>query len=198
VERKIIMKDNIKELEEKILKDAREEADTLVSRAKKAKERILQQAWKEEKEIKEEAKREGESLFEKEKVRVSAKKEIDKKKGLFTLRKKIFKKLHEDLSERLISMLKDGELNDWIKSSCNEVIKKEKEVVLVSAEENLNHLKKICKGMKGLKFKSESMTDGFLLRGEKEEYDFRFSLLAENIVKKNISMVVDKLEGNDG
>lgn len=192
------MKDNIKELEEKILKDAREEADTLVSRAKKARERILQQARSEAKEIKEQAKKEGEALFEKEEAKVSAKKEIDKKKSLFSLRRKIFDKLHEDISEKLLSMLKKGELNDWIKSSCKEIIKEEKEVALVSSEENLSHLRKICKGVKGLSFKSESMLDGFLLRGEKNEYDFRFSLLAEKIIKENMSIVVDELGVIDG
>lgn len=192
------MKDDISELKEKIIGNARKEAGNLLSRAKKAEGRILIQAREEEKKMKEEAEKKGKSLFEKEKARMISKKKMDEKKDFFSLRNKLFELLHKDLEEELVLMLKNGKLDNWIKSCCNEVIGEEKEVVLVSREEDLGGFKKICREIKGLSFSSEPMMSGFLIRSGENEYDFRFSLLADNIIKQNMKIIAVKLGVTSG
>jgi vacuolar-type H+-ATPase subunit E/Vma4 len=192
------MKNDIKELKEKIVGDAKKEAEVLLSRAKKAEERILIQAREEEKKIKEEAEKKGKSLYEKENARIISKKKIDEKKEFFYLRNKLFEMLRKDLEEKLILMLKDGKLDDWIKSCCSNVTKEEKEAVLVAREADLRNFKKICGGIESLKFASEPIAAGFLIRSEESEYDFRFSLLADNIIKQNMKIIAVKLGVTSG
>ncbi len=187
------MKDNIKELKEKIIGSAREEAENLISRSKKAEERILIQAREKEKKIKEEAEKKGKLLFEKEKARMVSKKKMDEKKEFFYLRKKLFELLRKDLAENLVLMFKDGKLDSWIKSCCRDIIKKEKKALLVVREADLRNFKKICSGIEALSFDCEPMLSGFLIRSGKNEYDFRFSLLANNILKQNIKVIAAKL-----
>ena len=192
------MKKDINELKEKIIGNAEKEAENLLSRAMKVEKRILIQAREEEKKIKEAAEKKGKSLFEKEKTRINSKKKNDEKKEFFSLRNKLFELLHKDLEEKLVLMLKTGKLNDWLKSCCEEIIKEEKEVTLVAREKDLGDLKKICKGLNGLKFAPEPVTGGFLIRGRENEYDFRFSVLSSNILKQNMKMVADKLGVSSG
>jgi vacuolar-type H+-ATPase subunit E/Vma4 len=192
------MKNDIKQLKEKIIGDAKKEAKSLLSRAKKAEGRILIQAKEEEKKIKEEAEKKGKFLFEKEKTRIVSKKKMDEKKGFFYLRNKLFGLLRKDLEEKLVLMLKDGKLENWIKSCCNDVIKEEKNAVLVAREKDLDIFKKICSGIKGLDFTGEPITDGFLIRSEEKEYDFRFSLIADNIIKQNMKIIAAKLGVKSG
>jgi vacuolar-type H+-ATPase subunit E/Vma4 len=187
------MKDDIKELKEKILSSARKEAENLLSRSKKAEERILVQAKEEEKKIKEEAEKKGKALFEKEKARMTSKRKMDEKKEFLSLRNRLFELLHEDLEQELVSMFKNGKLDGWIRSSAGEVVSEEKKVVLVAGEKDLDNYKKICRGMEGLSFSGEPGMSGFLMRSEKNEYDFRFSLLADKIIKQNKKIIAVKL-----
>jgi vacuolar-type H+-ATPase subunit E/Vma4 len=192
------MKDNIKELKEKIIGSARKEAENLISRSKKAEERILIQAREEEKKIKEAAEKTGKSLFEKEKARMTSKKKMDDKKEFLSLRNRLFELVLEDLEEELVSMFKSGKLDGWIRSCASDVVGEEKKIALVAREEDLDNLKKICRGIEGLSFSDEPIMSGFLMRSEKNEYDFRFSLLSSNIVKKNIKMISGKLGVTSG
>jgi vacuolar-type H+-ATPase subunit E/Vma4 len=187
------MKNDINELKEKIISNAKNEAESLLSRAKKAEGRILIQAREEEKKIKEEAEKKGKLLFEKEKTRMVSKKKMDEKKEFFHLRNKLFELLRKDLEENLVLMFKDGELDSWIKSCCRDVIEKEKKALLVVRKVDLRNFKKICSGIESLNFASEPITAGFLIRSGENEYDFRFSLLANNILKQNIKIIAAKL-----
>jgi len=192
------MKKDVNELKEKIIGNARKEAESLLSRAKKAEVRILTQAREEEKKIKEEAEKKRKSLFEKEKTRIVSKKNMDEKKDIFLLRNKLFELLHEDLEGKLILMLKDSKLDNWVRSCCYEIIKEEKEIVLVAREEDLSVFKKICRGISDLNFAGEPMMSGFLIRSGESEYDFRFSLLADNIIKQNMKIIAVKLGVKSG
>ncbi len=192
------MKNNINELREKIISNAEEEAEVLLSRAQKAKERVLKQAKEEEEKIKKEAEERGKLLFEKEKSRIVSKKKMNDKKEFFTLRKQLFELLHTDLEKKLISMLKKSELDNWIKSCCEEVLKIEKEASFVADKEYIGNFKKICKGIEGLNFESEAIEAGFLIRGRDDEYDFRFFLIAGNILRQNMKIIADKLGVSDG
>jgi len=192
------MKNNINELKEKIIGSAKEEAATVLSRAGKAKERILNQAKEEEKKIKEEAEERGKILFEKEKSRIISKEKMDKKKELLVLRKQLFDLLFADLEKELSSMLKKGKLDSWIVSCCKEILKKEEEISFVAEEEYINYFEEICKNMKNIKFAGESIKAGFLIIGKDNEYDFRFSVLAGNIIKQNMKMIAVKLGVNNG
>jgi len=192
------MKNDINELKEKIIGNARKEAESLLSRAKKAEGRILIQAREEEKKIKDEAEKKGKFLFEKEKTRMISKKKMDEKKDFFSLRNKLFELLRKDLEEKLVLMLKDGELDNWIESCCSDIIQKEKEALLVVREADLGSFKKICRGIEGLNFAGEPMMSGFLIRSGENEYDFRFSLLADNIIKQNMKIIAVKLGVTSG
>jgi len=192
------MKNNINELREKIINSAEEEAEVLLSRAQKAKERVLKQAKEEEEKIKKGAEERGKLLFEKEESRIISKKKMNDKKDFFALRKQLFELLYTDLEKKLISMLKKSKLDNWIKSCCEEVLKIEKEASFVSGEEYIVYFRKICKGIEGLNFESEPMEAGFLIRGKDDEYDFRFSLIAGNIIKQNMKIIADKLGVSNG
>jgi len=95
-------------------------------------------------------------------------------------------------------MLKKSELDNWIKSCCEEVLKIEKEASFVADKEYIGNFKKICKGIEGLNFESEAIEAGFLIRGRDDEYDFRFFLIAGNILRQNMKIIADKLGVSDG
>jgi vacuolar-type H+-ATPase subunit E/Vma4 len=192
------MKNDINELKEKIIGNAKKEAESLLSRAKKAEQRILIQAKEEDKKIREEAEKKGKLLFEKEKAKIISKKKIDEKKDFFALRNKLFELLRKDLEEKLVLMLKDGKLDNWIKSCASEVVDEEKKAVLVAKEKDLANFKKICGGIEGLSFSYEPILSGFLIRSEESEYDFRFSLLADNIIKQNMKIIAVRLGVKSG
>jgi vacuolar-type H+-ATPase subunit E/Vma4 len=192
------MKNDINELKEKLIGNAKKEAENLLSRSKKAEERILIQAREEEKKIKEEAEKKGKFLFEKEKARMISKKKMDEKKDFFSLRNKLFELLRKDLEGKLVLMLKSGKLDGWIKSCCSGIVGEEKEVILVARKEDLDIYKKICRGIEGLNFAGEPITPGFLIRSGENEYDFRFPILADNIIKQNTKIIAAKLGVTSG
>ncbi len=188
------MKKGIKELEKKILDRAYEEAEQLVSKTKKARERIIRMAREEAKEIEGEAKRKGEKNFEIEKKRIKSEKAIDERKGILIMHQKIFERLTLDLEEQLFEMLKNNEFNDWIKAKCEEIIRIEKDKMLfVAREEDMDIYKEIVDGIENISLIIEPIGPGFLLRGEKNEYDFRFRLLSQNLIHEHRKMVMSIL-----
>jgi len=192
------MKKDIEELKEKIISNAEKEAETNLSRARKAKKRILQKAEDEVKKIKEEADEKGRSLFEKEKSRIKSKKKMDKQKEKLGLRKQLVELVKLDLEKALLSMLKNGKLNAWILSRCKELLKEEEKFSLIADKERIDYLRKICKGLNGISISEEKIKSGFLIRGKNNEYDFRFSVLAENIIKQKMGMIIDKIGVDHG
>ncbi|MEO0294147.1 MAG: hypothetical protein ABIN61_08025 [candidate division WOR-3 bacterium] len=192
------MKENINELKEKIISNARKEAEIILQRAEKVRERILTQAREEEKKVKEEAEKKGKSLFEKGKEKFFFRKKINERKGILFLRKQLFEMLQNDLIEKLTSMFKEGKLNSWIRISCERIAKEEGEIVLVAKEEELDRFKNICDGIKGLSFSPRSIIGGFLIIGKESEYDFRFSTIANKIIKQNMRKIADKLGVRSG
>lgn len=193
------MKKGIKELEKKILDKAYDEANQLVSKAKKAKGRIIEIAREEAREIEEEAQNKGKKLLGIEKKRISSEKMIDEKKEYLTIRQKIIECLKEDLEKKFIEMLKNNEFREWVKSKCKEIIHTEKEkMVLVTREGDKKIYKEIVKELENLSLIIEPIESGFLLRGEKTEYDFRFNILAENLICENKNMIVSILCEENG
>lgn len=193
------MKKGIKELEKRLLDKAYEEAKKSVSKAKKARGRIIKQAREKAKEIEEEATKKGKRMLEVEKKRISSEKTIDEKKEYLMLRQRIFKRLREDLEKKFTEMLKKGEFNDWIKSKCKEITHTEKErMFFITREKDKEIYKEIVKGIENLSLKIESIEPGFLLRGEKREYDFRLHLLVENLVHENRKMIISVLGKENG
>lgn len=193
------MKKGIKELEKKILDKAYDEATQLVSKAKKAKGRIIKIAREEAREIEEEAQNKGKKLLGIEKKRISSEKMIDEKKEYLTIRQKIIECLKEDLEKKFIEMLKNNEFREWVKSKCKEIIHTEKEkMVLVTREVDKKIYEEIVKELENLSLIIEPIESGFLLRGEKTEYDFRFNILAENLICENKNMIVSILCEENG
>jgi len=193
------MKKGIKELEKKILNKAYDEATQLVSKAKKAKGRIIKIAREEAREIEEEAQNKGKKLLGIEKKRISSEKMIDEKKEYLTIRQKIIECLKEDLEKKFIEMLKNNEFREWVKSKCKEIIHTEKEkMVLVTREGDKKIYEEIVKELENLSLIIEPIESGFLLRGEKTEYDFRFNILAENLICENKNMIVSILCEENG
>jgi len=193
------MKKGIKELEKKILDKAYDEANQLVSKAKKAKGRIIKIAREEAREIEEEAQNKGKKLLGIEKKRISSEKMIDEKKEYLTIRQKIIECLKEDLEKKFIEMLKNNEFREWVKSKCKEIIHTEKEkMVLVTREGDKKIYEEIVKELENLSLIIEPIESGFLLRGEKTEYDFRFNILAENLICENKNMIVSILCEENG
>ncbi|MBA7677161.1 MAG: hypothetical protein E3J23_03375 [Candidatus Stahlbacteria bacterium] len=193
------MKKGIKELEKKILDKAYDEATQLVSKAKKAKGRIIKIAREEAREIEEEAQNKGKKLLGIEKKRISSEKMIDEKKEYLTIRQKIIECLKEDLEKKFIEMLKNNEFREWVKSKCKEIIHTEKEkMVLVTREGDKKIYEEIVKELENLSLIIEPIESGFLLRGEKTEYDFRFNILAENLICENKNMIVSILCEENG
>ncbi|MCK4321054.1 hypothetical protein KAX08_00850 [candidate division WOR-3 bacterium] len=193
------MKKGIKELEKKILDKAYDEANQLVSKAKKAKGRIIKIAREEAREIEEEAQNKGKKLLGIEKKRISSEKMIDEKKEYLTIRQKIIECLKEDLEKKFIEMLKNNEFREWVKSKCKEIIHTEKEkMVLVTREGDKKTYKEIVKELENLSLIIEPIESGFLLRGEKTEYDFRFNILAENLIWEDKNMIVSILYEENG
>ena len=193
------MKKGIKELEKKILDKAYDEANQLVSKAKKAKGRIIKIAREEAREIEEEAQNKGKKLLGIEKKIISSEKMIDEKKEYLTIRQKIIECLKEDLEKKFIEMLKNNEFREWVKSKCKEIIHTEKEkMVLVTREGDKKIYEEIVKELENLSLIIEPIESGFLLRGEKTEYDFRFNILAENLICENKNMIVSILCEENG
>lgn len=193
------MKKGIKELEKKILDKAYDEANQLVSKAKKAKGRIIKIAREEAREIEEEAQNKGKKLLGIEKKRISSEKMIDEKKEYLTIRQKIIECLKEDLEKKFIEVLKNNEFREWVKSKCKEIIHTEKEkMVLVTREGDKKIYEEIVKELENLSLIIEPIESGFLLRGEKTEYDFRFNILAENLICEDKNMIVSILCEENG
>lgn len=193
------MKKGIKELEKKILDKAAVEAEQLITRAKKARQRIIRKAKEEEKVIEEEAIKKGEGLLEIEKRRIVSEKLIDERKESLTLRQKLFEFLITDVEERMLEMLKKGKFNDWIKSKCKEIIHAEKGgMTLITREEDKDIYEGIGEGIEDLEIEIESLESGFLLRGEGIEYDFRFHLLGENLIRENRNLIISMLGVDNG
>jgi len=193
------MKKGIKELEKKMLDKAAEEAEQLITRAKKARQRIIKKAREGGKVIEGEARKKGEGLLEIEKRRIVSEKLIDERKKSLTLRQKLFEFLITDVEERMLEMLKKGEFNGWIKSKCKEIIHTEKRgMTLITREEDKDIYEEIGEGIEDLKIEIESLEPGFLLRGEKIEYDFRFHLLGENLIRENRNLIISMLGVDNG
>jgi len=193
------MKKGIKELEKKMLDKAAVEAEQLITRAKKARQRIIRKAREEGRVIEEEARKKGEGLLEIEKRRIVSEKLIDERKESLTLRQKLFEFLITDVEERMLEMLKKGEFNDWIKSKCKEIIHVEKGgMALITREEDKDIYEEIGEGIENLKIEIESLESGFLLRGEGIEYDFRFHLLGENLIRENRNLIISMLGVDNG
>lgn len=187
------MKKNIEELKEKIIGNAEKEAEAVLSRARKAKGRILHKAKDETKQIKKEAEEKGKSLFEKEKSRIKSKKKMDEQKEKLLLRRQLVELVKLDLEKELLSMLKKGKLNVWILSRCKEILKEEEKLSLIADKEYIDYFKEICKELKDIGLSEDKIKPGFLIRGEKNEYDFRFSVLSENIIKQKMEMIINRL-----
>lgn len=187
------MRNNIDELREKIVGNAEKEAKTMVQRAQKASDRILNQAKVEVRKIKEEAEERGRTLFEKGKSRIISREKMDEKKDLMILRKQLFEILSSDLEQELISLLKEGKLDFWIKSCCEEILKEEEKFTLVTNKEYIAYFEKICEDIQGISVSDENMKPGFLIRGKDKEYDFRFFVIAGNIINRNRKNIADKL-----
>ena len=193
------MKKTIKDLENKILEKASSEAEQLISKAKKAKERIIKAALEDAKEIEREANKKGTESLDLEKKIISSEKIIDEKKEYLLVRDKIFEQLVHDLEGMFQEMLNSDKFGSWIKSKCLEIINAEKEkMILVTGKWDRKTFKQIIKGIKDLSLKDESIERGFILRSEKNEYDFRFSVLARNLVHENRKMILSMLDGLNG
>lgn len=193
------MKKGIEDLEKKIINKANEEAELVVSRAKKARLRILKGAKEEAKEIEEEAKKKGEEFFEKEKRRIISEKRIDEKKEILSVRQKVLDQLALDMEQCLLEMLKRDEMSEWIKSKCEEIIDKEREkMVLVTREKDKEIYEKIVKKIHNLMVGVEPIETGFLLRCEECEYDFRFNVISQNVIHRNRKIIVSMLGENSG
>jgi vacuolar-type H+-ATPase subunit E/Vma4 len=190
------MKKTIKDLEKKILNKASSEAEQLISKAKKAKERIIKAALEDAKKIEIEAKKKGTESLDLEKKIISSEKIIDERKEYLLVRDKIFEQLIHDLEGVFQKMLDNGRFRSWIKSKCIEIVNAEKEkMILVTRKEDKKTFEQIIKGIKDLSLNDELMERGFLLRSEKNEYDFRFNVLARNLVHENSKMILSKLDG---
>jgi vacuolar-type H+-ATPase subunit E/Vma4 len=190
------MKKTIKDLKNKILDKASSEAEQLISKAKKAKERIIRTALDDAKEIEREANKKGMESLDLEKKIISSEKVIDERKEYLLVRRKIFEQLINDLEVLFQEMLDDDKFRSWIKSKCIEIVNFEKEkMVLVTRREDKKTFKKIIKGIKDLSLKDEPIDKGFLIRSEKNEYDFRFNVLARNLVHENSKMIISMLDG---
>ncbi len=192
------MKKDIEELKQKIIGNAEKEAEAVLSRSRKAKERIFRKAKDEVKKIKKGADEKGKSLFEKEKSRIKSKKQRDEQKEKILLRKQLIELVELDLEKELLSMLKNGKLNAWILSRCKEILKEEEKLSLIADKEYLDYVQEICKELKNISLSEEKIKPGFLIRGENNEYDFRFSVLAENIIKKKTGIIIDKIGFDHG
>lgn len=193
------MKKTIKDLENKILDKASSEAEKLISKAKKAKERVINAALDNAKEIEREAKKKGMESLDLEKKIISSEKIIDERKEYLLVRGKIFEQLIYDLERLFQEMLDNDKFKGWIKSKCLEIVNAEKEkMILVTRKEDKKTFIQIIKGIKDLSLKDESIERGFLLRSEKNEYDFRFRILARNLVHENSKMILSMLDGKNG
>lgn len=193
------MKKGIEDLEKKILNKANEEAELVVSRAKKARLRILKGAKEEAKEIEKEAKKKGEELFEKEKRRMISEKRIDEKREILSVRQRILEQLTLDMEQCLLEMLKRNEMSEWIKSKIEEIVKgKREKVVLVTRKKDKEIYGKIVRKIHNLTLEIEPIGPGFLLRSEENEYDFRFNVISQNVIHRNRKMIVSMLGENNG
>ena len=190
------MKKTIKDLENKILEKASLEAEQLISKAKKARERVIKAALEDAKEIEREAKKKGTESLDLEKKIISSEKIIDERKEYLFVRDKIFEQLIHDLEGVFQEMFDNDKFRSWIKSNCLEIVKAEKKkMILVTRKKDKKTFKQIIKGIKDLSLKDESIERGFLLRSEKNEYDFRFNVLARNLVHENRKMILSMLDG---
>ncbi len=193
------MKKGIEDLEKKILNKANEEAELVVSRAKKARLRILKGAKEGAKEIEKEAKKKGEELFEKEKRRMISEKRIDEKREILSVRQRILEQLTLDMEQCLLEMLKRNEMSEWIKSKIEEIVKgKREKVVLVTRKKDKEIYGKIVRKIHNLTLEIEPIGPGFLLRSEENEYDFRFNVISQNVIHRNRKMIVSMLGENNG
>ncbi|MEJ2356152.1 MAG: hypothetical protein P8Y62_09700 [candidate division WOR-3 bacterium] len=78
------------------------------------------------------------------------------------------------------------------------VLRKQLVDFLIADKEYIDYLREICKGLNGISISEEKIKPGFLIRGKNNEYDFRFSVLAENIIKQKMGMIIDKIGVDHG
>lgn len=194
-----VMKKDIGELKERILKKAEAEVKQMVTHAKKARERILERAKEDSEEIQENARKKALEIFQLEERKIEAERTIQKRREELKIRGKIFDFMIRDLEDRIYEMLKKGELNSWIREEIKEIILLEGEkMTLVTKDKDKKLFKKLIKGIKGIQIKTTEMEPGFLLRGVKSEYDFRFHLLAKNLLDRNRKTVFSMIRLDNG
>lgn len=193
------MKENIKELENKIIEKAEEEAENIISRAKKAQKRIIDKAKTQAGEILENARNEGKKMLETEKNKIQSEKVIDERKEILTAREETVKQIERDLREKILKKINNGELGKWIEKSCREIQKKEeKNLEMVVREEDIEIFRSIVKNIESISIKKEDIEPGFILRCQNNEYDFRISTLSRNLIQDNREILMKKLEGKNG
>ena len=193
------MKEDIKELEDKIIKKAEEEAETITSRAEKARERMIQKSRNEAKEILENARNEGRKMLESNKSKIQSEKIVDERQQKLNAREDIINQIEKDLRGKIQESIQNGELNEWIKEKCLEIQKSEnRDIKMIVREEDYNILKKIVDGLENISIEKGAVEPGFLLQSGNNEYDFRVSTLSRNLIGENRKFLVDILEEENG
>ena len=177
------MTKKLSELKEKILEDAEQEAEKVRSRAEKVKKRTIRTAKRKADRIINKAEQEQETRFEREKRRIKYDLEIKTRRKKLAIEQQIIDNLKQQLEEKLEAMWGNNELDNWIDSQLEDIVQENEEHFnLLCNPEDQSHFQEIA-DKHDIEVKTDSIKSGFILKSKKDEYDFQFYTLAENLVE---------------
>ncbi|HMA63265.1 MAG TPA: hypothetical protein VKP78_11495 [bacterium] len=191
------MTKKLSELKEQIISNAEQEAEKIRSRAKKVRDRTLRTARRKADRIVNRAEKQQEDNFIREKQKIEYEQEIQSRKKRLAIEQEILNELTEDLQDRLHNLFQKGQLDEWIFDQVKSILPQDKKIfTLLCCQEDKNKLQSILKSL-DLSIKPELNQSGFILTSEKDEYDFTFSTLAENLVTANKDQLLKSLHNRE-
>ncbi|MCF7885549.1 MAG: V-type ATP synthase subunit E [Candidatus Marinimicrobia bacterium] len=188
------MTKKLSELKESIVKNSEERAETIRSRAEKVKERTIRTSKRKADRILRNAEKSAEDDFEREKRKIKYDLEINSRKKKLTIEQRIIDDLKNELEERLINLFDNRKLDEWIKNQIKEIVRDSiEQFVLRCNSDHQKKYKELCADI-DIEVKSDDIKPGFLLKSEKDEYDFTFETLAENLVESGKEEILKDLQ----
>ncbi|MCF7740390.1 MAG: hypothetical protein K9N00_01220 [Candidatus Marinimicrobia bacterium] len=191
------MTKKLTELKEKIISNAEQEAEKIRSRAEKVRDRTLRTARRKADRIVSKAEEQQEDRFAREKQKIEYEQEIQTRKKRLAIEQEIFNDLTKDLQDRLHQLFQNGHLDDWILDQVESILPEgEENFTLLCNPKDGKQLQSIFK-KKDIPIEEQLSQTGFILTSAKDEYDFTFSTLAENLVAANKEKLLKSLHNSE-
>jgi len=189
------MSKDLKKLKDKIIQKAEKKSQRIVERAEKTKERNIRRGERKARKLESQAEKEGEQLLQQEKQKISYETRVKKRRIHLRARQKVLNLLRDDLRDKLQKLLKEGELDDWIKKELIEnIINQSEQYKLLCRKNMVEKYERIFQDCNNISIQEQEMKPGFILVSENNEYDFTLETIANRLVESEKKAILSSLE----